>query len=136
MNYLAVRNWDKFQHYKKDNPLWIKLHRTLLNDYEFNQLSELQRGRLMRLWLLAAELNNQIPNDPKWVARAISASSCDLSDLISRGFLEVVYTNSREALDQRQRRDRDIKNTSSEHVDNEQVEDMLEPLRKAHRGAA
>lgn len=96
MNYLQVRNWDRFQHYKKKSgpPLWIKLHRTLLHDYEFGQLSEVNKGRLIRIWLLAASMNNRIPHDDKWVAKQISAQTVDLSLFISRGFLEILYEDS------------------------------------------
>lgn len=99
MNYLCVRNWARFQHYKgQDSPPWIKLYRDLLNDYEFNQLSELERGRLMRIWLLAASDGGRIPNDSKWVAQKIGAKSLDLDSFIVAGFLEKVYSESRDPL--------------------------------------
>ena len=100
MNYLRVRNWQSLQHYKSQHgaPRWIKLYHSLLSDYDFNSLSELNRGRLMRLWLLAALTENQIPDDPRWVARQIGASSIDLDGFVSMGFLEAVYDDSREPL--------------------------------------
>ena len=33
---LTVRNWSDFQHYKDRSPPWIRLHRDLLDNYEFN----------------------------------------------------------------------------------------------------
>ncbi len=106
MKYLQVRNWDKFQHYKKHDgpPLWIKLHRTLLSDYEFQELSELNQARLIKLWLLAASTSNRIPDDPRWVARQIGATSIDLDVFVSRGFLEEVYSDSREPLEAAEQR--------------------------------
>jgi hypothetical protein len=100
MEYLAVRNWQKFQHYKTgSHPPWIKSYTKLLSDYEFNEMSEVNRGRLMRLWLLAAEMGNKIPNDRKFVARQIGATTIDLDYFLSRGFLEKLYEDSRETLD-------------------------------------
>jgi len=99
VSYLSVRNWDKFQHYKKDeSAAWIKLHTTLLQDYDFQSLSELEQGRLIKVWLLAGRTRNRIPNDRVWVARQIGAKSIDLDALISRGWLEEVYNDSREGL--------------------------------------
>ena len=112
MNYLRVRNWEKFQHYKgQDKPPWIKFYRDLLNDYEFNQLSELDQGRLMRIWLLAASNGGKIPNDARWVALKIHAKTLDLDHLISMGFLEELYSNSREALEPTEQNRRTEKNS-------------------------
>ena len=65
--YIEVVNWDRFQHYKKDSPPWVKVYRDLLGDYEFMALSEGERWTLVGIWLLAAETNNRIPNEPKWL---------------------------------------------------------------------
>ena len=40
MEYLRIRNWENFQQYKDRDPKWIKLHRTLLEDYDFCKLSD------------------------------------------------------------------------------------------------
>ena len=53
MNYLRVKNWEKFQHYKDRTPPWIKLYRDLLNDYEFSCLQDASKAHLMLIWLLA-----------------------------------------------------------------------------------
>jgi hypothetical protein len=89
--YLAVRNWDKFQHYKQRNPPWIRLHRTLLRDHKFNQLTENEQWMLVRLWLLASESDNHMAYDEKWVRRAIHSSrKVPLEKFVSMGFLEEV----------------------------------------------
>jgi len=36
MQFLAVKNFERFQHYKDRNPPWIKLHAAVLDDYEGN----------------------------------------------------------------------------------------------------
>jgi hypothetical protein len=89
--YLAVKNWDKFQHYKQRNPPWIRLHRTLLRDHKFNQLTENEQWMLVRMWLLASESDNHMAYDEKWVRRAINSSKkVPLEKFVSMGFLEVV----------------------------------------------
>lgn len=88
MEYLSVRNWESFQHYKDRNPPWIKLHRSLLNDYEFACLQDASKLHLMLIWLLASQMNNEIPSDPDYLKRALHlAETPDLNELIDKGFL-------------------------------------------------
>jgi hypothetical protein len=52
---IIPKNWASFQHYKDRSPAWIKLHRGLLDDYEFARLPVESRALAPMLWLLAAE---------------------------------------------------------------------------------
>lgn len=52
---LRPRNWEEFQHYKDRRPPWIKLHRALLDDREYQQLPLASRALAPMLWLLASE---------------------------------------------------------------------------------
>jgi len=85
---LAVKNFDKFQHYKDRSPVWIKLYRSLLRDYEFASLPDAARGQLLLIWLLASETGNELPNDAAWIGRQINATEpVNIELLISSGFL-------------------------------------------------
>src|SRR5262245_42965080 len=85
---LAVKNFDKFQHYKDRSPVWIKLYRSLLRDYEFASLPDAARGQLLLIWLLASETGNELPNDAAWIGRQINATeTVNIELLISSGFL-------------------------------------------------
>ena len=53
-----IKNWAEFQHYKDRRPPWIKLHRQLLDDYEFHRMSDASRAILPCLWLIASEFKN------------------------------------------------------------------------------
>ena len=98
MTYLQVCNWHKFQHYKDRSPPWIKLYSWILNKYEFTNLSDQAKAHLMLIWSLASQINNKIPNDPKWIAQQISAKRpVNLEQLASAGFLEP-YQPASEAL--------------------------------------
>lgn len=89
--YFKIRNWDKFQHYKQRNPPWIRLHRTLLRDHKFNQLSEWEQWTLVRLWLLASEASNHMAFDERWVRKAINATKrVPLEKYVNMGFIELV----------------------------------------------
>ena len=52
---ICPRNWNQFQHYKTRAPAWIKLHRDLLDDFEFQCLPVASRALAPMLWLLASE---------------------------------------------------------------------------------
>ena len=52
---ITPKNWQEFQHYKDRKPAWIKLHRSLLDDYEFSRLPVASRALAPLLWLLASE---------------------------------------------------------------------------------
>ncbi len=88
-DYLSVPDFEKWQHYKDRTPPWIKLHRDLLHDYDFNKLLDANKAHLLLIWILASQLENKIPNDAKFVQQKIGATEpVDLKLLIELGFLE------------------------------------------------
>lgn len=88
MRYVYVKNWEEFQHYKDRNPPWIKLHRSLLDDYEFCSLPDHAKGQLMLIWVFASQNGGKIPEDAKFIERKLGLSGkCDLDLLIRSGFL-------------------------------------------------
>ena len=97
---LRVRNWDKWQSYRKDRgqPPWIKLHQSLRRDPDFITLTDAQKGQLMCLWLLAADKNGVIPYDPIKIQKLLYLSDkFDLEFFVSQGFL--IKGNSRRQRD-------------------------------------
>ena len=88
MIYLRVKNWDEFQHYKDRNPPWIKLHRCLLDDYEFSCLQDASKAHLMLIWLFASQSDGRIPSDPKFLKSKLGLDKePDLKTLVDQGFL-------------------------------------------------
>jgi hypothetical protein len=87
-DYLEVKNWKDFQHYKNRDPLWIKLYRRVLADYAFSRLPDASKMHLVGIWLVASEQSGRIPNDAEWIARRIAATEpVDLQLLVETGFL-------------------------------------------------
>ena len=85
---LQVKNWSQFQHYGDRNPLWVKVYLAILDDYGFASLSDAEAGQLMKIWLLAAKSKGTLPNDAKWIAGRINATSrLRLQRFIDLGFL-------------------------------------------------
>ncbi len=52
---IRPQGWSTFQHYRDRRPLWIKLHRGLLDDFEFHCLPVASKALAPMLWLLASE---------------------------------------------------------------------------------
>lgn len=102
MPYLRVKNWEEFQHYKDRNPPWIKLHRALLDNYDFCSLKDHQKAHLMLIWIHASQNNGLIPHDAKFLERKLSCNGLDLDILIASGFLSVEQAASKPLAEDKQ----------------------------------
>lgn len=88
MEYLRVKNWSQFQHYNDRNPPWIKLHRTLLDDYEFSCLQDASKAHLILIWLFASQRDGLVPNQPKFLKMKLGLDKePNLKWLIDHGLL-------------------------------------------------
>jgi hypothetical protein len=87
---LTPKNWKSFQHYKDRAPLWIKLHRGLLDNIDYHLLSPLAGKCLPLVWLLASERDGIVPQADELAFRLrIGAAEAGgiLNELVHRGFL-------------------------------------------------
>lgn len=88
MIYLQVKNWRAHQHYKDRSPPWIKLHRSLLDDYDFSCLQDASKLLLVLIWVLASQSDGRIPDDPKYLQKKLGlGKEPDTKPLIDGGFL-------------------------------------------------
>lgn len=92
MKTATIRNWGRFQHYKNRNPPWIKLHRGLLDDFDFSCLPLASKALAPLLWLLAAESDDgSVRIDSEWLAFRLRLTTKEvdagLTPLINKGFL-------------------------------------------------
>jgi hypothetical protein len=92
MTRLRVKNWNEFQHYRDRRPPWIKLHRSLLDDFAWHRLPDASRALAPLLWLLASEsANGVIPYDPETIAFRVHTTrnkvDAAIAPLIGAGFL-------------------------------------------------
>ena len=90
MKYLKVKNWERFQHYTKRNPPWIKLHKEILDDQKFISLSPTSKCLLILTWLLASENEGKIEIDLENIQfrlRNPKIKGNDFKILINKGFL-------------------------------------------------
>lgn len=88
MIHFAVKNFEKFQHYKERSPVWIKLYSSVLEDYEFAKLPDASKAHLLAIWLLASRYSNRVPYDAQWISTRINATcAVDLAILERAGFI-------------------------------------------------
>ncbi len=91
MQYLCIKEWDRYQHYKDRNPPWIKLHRELLTSNTWVSMDDASRVLAIAIMLLAAATGNRIPADVGYLQRvAYLNRKPDWSKLVSVGFIEII----------------------------------------------
>lgn len=74
---MKIRDWETWQCYRRDRgtPPWIKVHRNLLSNQKWARLSDADKGQLVSLWIVAADSNGILPDDPKVLKKI-----CQLDD--------------------------------------------------------
>ena len=88
---LVTKNWTEFQHYKDRSPPWIKLHKGLLDDRQYQSLPIASRALAPMLWLLASESKDgSFDADHEELAFRLRTSVKDvaagLGPLVAKGF--------------------------------------------------
>jgi hypothetical protein len=88
---LIAKNWHDFQHYKDRAPAWIKLHKKLIDDFEYQCLPIASKALAPMLWLLASEENDgSIDYSPVKIAFRLRMTEGDVVEavkpLIDAGF--------------------------------------------------
>lgn len=93
-----VKEWNKYQSYKDRRPPWIRLHKALLDNFEYQRMSAEARALLPMLWLLASEdidpISGRIQQTEQEIAFRLRMDEKTLSaaihECIENGFLEVM----------------------------------------------
>lgn len=146
--YLSVRNMSKYQHYKKDKPIWMKLYRSLWSEREFSVLPDATKAHIIGLFSLCSHNNNLLPFnddfDKNWIKEELRArEEVDFDLILSTGFIVIFYDdklkNSRtplEKIDRKKRREEksrgreDEKKSISEDINDVQKKSKLSELIK------
>ena len=92
---IIPKNWRDFQHYKDRNPPWIRLHKGLLDNFDFQRLPVASRALAPMLWLLASDsIDGTIDADPEVLSFRLRMSVVEVVDalapLMAKGFFESV----------------------------------------------
>lgn len=95
MNYISLKGWEKFQHYKDRDPPWVKLYRDLLTTESWVLGTDTSRLVQVASILLAARYINRIPY--RWgLIKKVASLDCAekqfdeaIRHLADTGFLEI-----------------------------------------------
>lgn len=122
---MKVAKWDKWQTFRKDRgtPPWIKVYRNLMTNEAWVSLTDAEKGQLVSIWILAADKDGSIPDNPAVIQRmAMLDSKPNINKFIELEFLTTncqpddnhVVTTCREvdAPEKRQRQSREEKDRS------------------------
>ena len=89
--YIEICGWDKFQHYKKRNPPWVKLYAQILDDDDFDCLPDDSKLLFFCLLPFAARRDNKIKLDFRWLQKKLPITTTitkeTLQPLINAGFI-------------------------------------------------
>jgi hypothetical protein len=87
--WIEIHNWDRFQHYRDRDPVWIKNYTALLSDDDYLALSTHLRAVLHGLWLMYASSRCRIRVDTASLSRHLQCRVrlADLVSLNDAGFL-------------------------------------------------
>ena len=91
MKYLRVKNWQKWQSYRKDRgtPPWIKVHRNLLTNPKWAVLSDADKGQLISIWMVAADNGGEVPDNSSVIRKICQLDSePNMSKFKELGFLD------------------------------------------------
>lgn len=101
MTYLRVRNWERFQHYKKRRPPWVKFYVELLDDPLVTRLPLATQLLLDRLLLVAAQTDNRIVMDARWIANKTHIPQRQVTDGLAQ-LLDIRFIIASNVLDERE----------------------------------
>jgi hypothetical protein len=89
--WIEIRNWQRFQHYGKRRPVWIKNYTALLGDDDYLALSGHLRAVLHGLWLMYAAQQSHVRVDTTSLSRhlQIPVTTRDLLSLTDAGFIHL-----------------------------------------------
>jgi hypothetical protein len=104
---IVPKDWREFQHYKDRSPPWIRLHKKLLDNYEFHCLPVASRALAPMLWLLASDsVHGEIDATPEKLAFRLRMTKAELTEaltpLIDNGFFEVSNRASKSLAERKQ----------------------------------
>jgi hypothetical protein len=88
-DWIIVPKWEKFQHYKNRDPLWIKVYTKLLHDPKFLKLSPASRGLLMTIWLMFASESGELTVEMVGRYGGHGVGFYQLMSLNDAGFIEL-----------------------------------------------
>ena len=86
---MQIKNWQSFQSYRDRRPPWIRLHRDLLDNYEYQSMSAEARATLPMLWLLAAEDHDPVSGMIHLTSEQIAFRLRKVTKIVTKAIKEI-----------------------------------------------
>lgn len=94
MQFLRIKNWEKFQHYKDRSAPWIKLYRDMMDSEMWVMGSDASKLLATCTMLLAVRTDNKIPLETAYIRRVCHLEiEPDFSELLKFEFIEIIDEN-------------------------------------------
>lgn len=135
---LSICNWNRYQHYRTRRPPWVKFYVGFNEDTE--HLPACARLLAALLFCVAANKENRIPNDPRWIAAEVSMPLRDvrngLDALLADEFLRPSTAEDLAARRSRRANDPHASAPDSEPASTDASEPASETAREVTRARA
>ena len=97
--FIRIVDFERLQHYKHRRPAWIKLHIDILDDYRYAKLTDMAKGHLVLLGLLASLHQNCIELHHNWLRTRLQLKhNLRITELQDAGFIEVFSESASKVL--------------------------------------
>ena len=94
MQYISIRNWTEYQHYKDRSAPWIKLHKEIITGHSWVMGNDASRLLSICIMLLALRTDNKIPYDLDYIKRFSNLDAMpDLKPLVDSQFIDIIDEN-------------------------------------------
>lgn len=94
MDYIRIKNWSEYQHYKDRSAPWIKLHKELLSSHFWVMANDASKLLAICIMLLAQRNDNKIPHDSEYIKRfGHLESDPNLAPLLEFELIELIDEN-------------------------------------------
>jgi len=89
--WIEVVGWDRLQHYRDRDPIWIKNYTRLMADDAYLELTEHRALMLHRLWMEYASSGRRLAADTRTLSHrlALRVTTSDLQSLSDAGFIRL-----------------------------------------------
>ena len=142
MNYLAIPNWRRYQHYRDRTPVWVKLHVESLHDSKLRSCTLEARLLWHEMLKLSATFQNAVPNSPETLETlvGIPRDTCRnaVEELLKKRLLQVKTTrrsaSRSDSLEKEVRRDKEKERAREPSAQNPQLRLVDQPCPECHIG--
>lgn len=118
---LIAKDWETFQSYKDRSPPWIRLHKRLLDNYQFQKMSVEARALLPMLWLLVSEDSDPTSGRLRIGYEEIAFRLRQCEESVTKAIHEIIKAGFFEETEHKEK-----------SVNTNSYESVTEPLRNCH----